>query len=859
MTNRRDAGRQGTSMAVRLVTVVGVLMWIGSVATTGSHAAGPQQAARDVAARAQPSSTVSAMVTQYCAGCHNERARTGGLALTSLDLANIPDDAEVWEKVIRKVRTGLMPPVGVPHPDAATRSAFVASLSTVLDRAAEARPNPGRPALYRMNRSEYANAIRDLLELEVDAPTLLPPDDAAYGFDNIADVLSVSSTLMEQYVSAAGKVSALAIGSPDVSAGAQVFRIRQDASQDRHIEGLPFGTVGGLLARPVIQVDGEYTFSAKFFRTNLGVMRGLEYEHWLEYAVDGKRVHLFRVGGAEDWAANLENNTLIGDQIEERSRVRVRLTPGPHDITVAWIDRGAAADPYRVKPPIRSSHDTRDPLGIPHLLTFTVTGPYPSSPDTSTAAADGAAQGDTPSRRRIFVCRPDAQATPAAEEACASRILTTLARRAYRGQATDADTARLMAFYREARRGDPGVPGAPKPAGEGGSFEAGIEAALQRMLASPKFIFRVERDPQQVQVGEAFALSDLELASRLSFFLWSSVPDDQLLQVAGQGRLRVPAVLEQQVRRMLNDPKAERLTTNFAGQWLHLRNLRTQQPNSMEFPDFDDNLRDALEREAWLFFDSIRREDRNVLDLMNGDYTFVNERLAKHYGIPNVYGSRWRRVTLTDEARRGLLGKGAILTVTSNADRTSPVKRGKWVLDNILNAPPPPPPADVPPFDEEGTRGGKVLTVRERLEEHRRNPTCANCHRMFDPIGLALENFDATGAWRSREGGTRGNPIDASGELSDGTKVEGVVSLRRALVREPDIFVGTVVEKLMTYALGRGLTAHDMPAVRGIVRQAAPRDYRFSAIVLGIVKSAPFTMRVKAAPAGGPTDRVGTP
>jgi hypothetical protein len=817
-------------MSVRAVGVVGVLIWIGAVAASGPQAAAPQSDAR-AASRATSSSTaVSSVVKQYCAGCHNDRAKTGGLTLTALDLANIPADAEVWEKVIRKVRTGLMPPVGVPHPDAATRAAFVSSLAATLDRAAAAKPNPGRPALYRMNRSEYANAIRDLLDLEVDAPTLLPPDDAAYGFDNIADVLSVSSTLMEQYVSAAGRVSALAVGSPDVSPGAQVFRIRQDASQDRHIEGLPFGTVGGLLARPVIQVEGDYTLSSKFFRTNLGVMRGLEYEHWLEYAVDGKRVHLFRVGGAEDWAANLENNTLIGDQIEERSRVQVRLTPGPHDITVAWIDRGAAVDPYRVRPPIRSSHDTRDPLGIPHLLTFTVEGPYRPG-----------ASGDTPSRRRIFACRPEPQASRAAEEACASRIVTTLVRRAYRGQATDADIQRLMSFYRDARQGAPG---------EGGSFEAGIEAALQRMLASPKFVFRVERDPQQVRVGEAFAISDLELASRLSFFLWSSIPDDQLLQVAGQGRLRTAAVLEQQVRRMLADPKAERLTTNFAGQWLHLRNLRTQQPNSMEFPDFDDNLRDAFQREAWMFFDSIRREDRNVLDLMNADYTFVNERLAKHYGIPNVYGSRWRRVAVPDEARRGLLGKGAILTVTSNADRTSPVKRGKWVLDNILNAPPPPPPEDVPPFDEQGTRGGKVLSVRERLEEHRRNPVCANCHRMFDPIGLALENFDATGAWRSREGGTHGTPIDASGELSDGTKVDGVVSLRRALVREPDIFVGTVVEKLMTYALGRGLTAHDMPTVRGIVRQAASRDHRFSAVVLEIVKSAPFTMRVKAAPAG---------
>ena len=822
----RDArSAQWSRQWSRLACGLGVVFWAGSVGTVVPRAADPQGVlAPGPSPATQTSAVVGTVVTQYCATCHNDRTKSGGLSLASLDPANVPADAEVWEKVIRKVRTGMMPPVGVRHPDPKTRATFVSTLASTLDLAAAAKPNPGRPALYRLNRTEYANAIRDLLDLEVDAPTLLPPDDSAYGFDNIADVLSLSSTLMQQYVNAAGKVSSLAVGSQDVSAGSQVFNLRQDASQDRHIEGLPFGTVGGLLARPVIQVEGEYTLSSRYFRTNLGVMRGLEYEHWMEYAVDGTRVHLFKVGGPDDWAASLANNTLIGDQIDERSRVKVRLTPGPHDISVGWLDKGSAPDPYRVRPPVRSSHDPRDPLGIPHLLTFTVTGPY-----------DAGGSGVTPSRQRIFVCTPEANATPQAEEACATRILSTLARRAYRGQATDGDTQRLVAFYREAR-------------GQSG-FETGIEAGVQRILASPKFIFRVERDPESVRAGDAYTISDLELASRLSFFLWSSIPDEELLRLASQGRLRAAGVLERQVSRMLADPRADRLTTNFAGQWLHLRNLRTQQPNSMEFPDFDDNLRGALEREAWMFFDSIRREDRNVLDLMNADYTFVNERLAKHYGIPNVYGSRWRRVTLTNEARRGLLGKGAILTVTSNADRTSPVKRGKWVLDNILNAPPPPPPPAVPPFPEDNTRGGKVLSVRERLEEHRRNPTCANCHRLFDPIGLALENFDATGAWRTLEGGTGGAPIDASGELSDGTKVDGVVSLRRALVREPELFVSTVVEKLMTYGLGRGLTAADMPTVRTIVRQTAAANHRFSAIVVGIVKSAPFNMRLKAAPA----------
>ncbi len=809
--------------------------WVGSIGTIVSRAAEPQGApAARVSSSAQSSSTqssvaqsaaVGGVVKQYCSGCHNDRAKSGGLVLTSLDPANIAGDAETWEKVIRKVRTGMMPPAGVPHPDATTRSDFLTSLTITLDRAAAAKPNPGRPALYRLNRSEYANAIKDLLDLEVDTTTLLPADDSAYGFDNIADVLSLSSTLMEQYVGAAGRVASLAVGSADVSPGSQVFNLRQDASQDRHIEGLPFGTVGGLLAQPVLQVEGDYALSSKFFRTNLGVMRGLEYEHWLEYSVDGKRVHLFKVGGPDDWLASLANNTLIGDQIDERSKVTVRLPAGPHEVAVAWLDKGAAVDPYRVRPPVRSSHDPRDPLGIPHLLTFTVTGPF---------KAGGA--GDTPSRQRVFLCKPDAQATQAAEEACASRIVATLARRAYRGQGTAADTQRLMAFYQEGRRQ--------------GGFEAGIEGALQRILASPKFIFRVERDPETVRPGEAYPVSDLELASRLSFFLWSSIPDDQLLQLASQGRLRAPGILDRQVTRMLADPRAQRLTTNFAGQWLHLRNLRTQQPNSMEFPDFDDNLRNALEHEAWLFFDSIRAEDHNVMDLMTANYTFVDERLARHYGIPDVYGSRWRRVVLKDETRHGLLGKGAILTVTSNADRTSPVKRGKWVLDNILNAPPPPPPPVVPPFNEDSRRGGRVLSVRERLEEHRKNPVCANCHRLFDPIGLALENFDATGRWRSVEGGTGGAPIDAAGALSDGTAVDGVVSLRRALVKDPSLFVGTVVEKLMTYGLGRGLTASDMPFVRRIVRDTTASSYRFSTIVAGIVKSPSFTMRLKAAPAG---------
>jgi hypothetical protein len=770
----------------------------------------------------QPSPDPIATVSRYCVDCHNDADRTAELTLESRTLADVPAHADVWEKVIRKVQVGMMPPPDAPHPDEASRRALVTTLSNLLDDAARSNPNPGRPALHRLNRSEYANAIRDLLDLTVDPATLLPPDDSAYGFDNVADVLGVSATLMEQYVSAAGKVSSLAVGDPDVSLAAEVYTIPQDASQDKHVEGLPFGTVGGVIATPTIQVAGEYELSATFFRTNLGVLRGLEYEHTLEYAVDGIRVHLTTLGGPEDWAANLENNTLIADEIEERAKARVTLTAGPHEITAAWLKKSDAIDPVRATRPIRSSHDTRDPLGIPHLSTFTIAGPF--------APVDA---GDTPTRRKLFTCTP----APGAEEQCAREIIATLVHRAYRGQGSETDVERLMTFWREGVRQR--------------DFDRGIQVALQRVLASPKFVFRAEREPADVPAGSVYRLSDLELASRLSFFLWSSIPDEELLEVAAASRLRDPAVLEQQVRRMLADPKSARLVSNFAGQWLYLRNLSNHQPNSMVFPDFDDNLRQAFRQEAELFFESIVREDRNVLDLMTADYTFVNERLAKHYGIPNVYGSSFRRVTLADEARRGLLGKGAILTVTSHATRTSPVVRGKWILDNILNAPPPPPPADVPPLPE-SEESGRVLSMRERMEAHRENPVCANCHQLFDPIGLAMENFDAVGRLRERDGGSLGAPIDASGQLMDGTHVDGVVSLRQALLRQPELFVGTVVEKLMTYALGRGLAAHDMPTVRAIIRETAAEDYRFSAIVLRIVESTPFTMSVKVPPEPAP-------
>jgi hypothetical protein len=609
--------------------------------------------------------------------------------------------------------------------------------------------------------------------------------------------------------------------------------------------------MGGILIDTTLPLDGEYQFQVRLFRTNLGTMRGLEYPHQLEITVNGERVHLATFGGDKEITASSDNPTITGDDVDGRFTARVPLKAGPAKVTVAFLEKTHALNTRRLQSYVRSSSDTIDFSGYPHIDEVILTGPF-----------NPTGVGDTPSRRRIFVCQPKTtseeegrRSSPdieASEDGCARRILTTLSRRAYRGDVAREDVPTLMEFFQRGRR-------------EGGTFDAGIDLALRRVLASPKFLVRVERDPASaegsgdsrqgapgaqrrpaaVPAGSAYRLSDLEIASRLSFFLWSSIPDDTLLDVASKGGLKSPAVLEQQVRRMLADPKSQALVDNFLGQWLQLRNLNTKQPNSHEFPDFDDNLRRAVATEVELFFASVMREDRSVLDLMTADYTFVNERLARHYGIPNVYGTHFRRVTLKDDVRRGLLGKGAVLMVTSHPHRTSPVLRGKWILENVLGAPPPPPPDVVPPFEEDAG-AAKPKSVRERMEQHRRNPACASCHRMIDPAGLALENFDAVGAWRTRDGGTRGAPVDASGQLVDGTQINGVVELRAALLREPETFVRTMTEKLMTYAVGRGLTAADMPAVRTVVRDSARSKYSFSSVIIEIVKSVPFQMRTKS-------------
>jgi len=760
---------------------------------------------------------------QYCANCHNTEDWAGGLAFDTLPESDLHENRDVWEKVIRKLRVGMMPPVSAQtHLPSQQRQAALSWLVKGLDDIVlrgPPTPDQAPELIHRLNRAEYQNAIRDLLDLDVDATTLLPPDDAAFGFDNNAEALGVSPVLIEQYLSAAGKISALAVGDPDTGPSAQTFRVPQDASQDVQVEGMPVGTVGGRKVHVVAPLDGKYHLDVTYYKSNLGAMKGLELPSQFEIAVDGQRVHVAKLGGEADFKALMHNITEAADAINARSSTVISLPAGPHDISFGFVYQGATEDSHRLEAFERSSQDLLDVTGHPHVESLTMTGPYnPTGP------------GDTPSRRQIFSCQPKARtAKPSAEElACARAIVARLARKAYRGTDTDKDVDVLMDFFvrGRARHG----------------FESGIQTAVERVLASPKFVFRTERDPANVKLGTIHKISDLELASRLSFFLWSSIPDETLLQLADKGRLSDPAILDKQMDRMLADPKARALTDNFAAQWLYLRNLNSMVPNSSGFPDFDDNLRQAMRTETELFFESIVREDRNVLDLMTANYTYLNERLARHYGINDVYGDHFRRVILKDQARWGLLGKGSTLMVTSHTDRTSTVVRGKWVLENILGTPVPAPPPNIPPLPE--TAGiSATMTLRQRMEVHRANPTCASCHNILDPIGYALENFNAVGAWRERENGLKSPLIDASGKLLGGVEVNGPIQLRNGLLKQPEIFVSTVTEKLMIYALGRGLVPADMPTIRQIVRDSGKKDYRFSTLIRGIVHSVPFQMR----------------
>ena len=777
-------------------------------------------------APADPAGEYRQLLDRYCVGCHNDRTLTGSLTLQNLDVARVGEDAHdtvVWEKVIRKLATRSMPPAGRPRPDDAAYTALTGWLAGRVDAAAAERPNPGRRhAVHRVNRAEYANVIRDLLALEIDERTLLPPDDSGFGFDNIADVLSVSPMLTERYLAASRKIARLAVGDPALRPTTEVFAIDKSLRQEGRVsDDLPFNSRGGLAVRHFFPVDGEYVVKIYLLRTYDGRVRGLLEPHQVEVRLDGRLVESLTVGGPLPSADGTPVRRDLRNVPDDGQEVRFPGKAGPATLSVSFVDQrayreGMLRPDYRVT----SYEYAGDQTIPPGIGSVELSGPYRIT-----------GRGDTPSRRRIFTCRPDAGAD---ETPCATEIVSRLARRAFRRPATDRDVRMLLGFFEAGRsRGD---------------FDAGIEMALRRILVSPDFLFRREVDPDGVGPGEAYAINDIELASRLSFFLWSSIPDDELLAAAERGRLRDPDVLGAQVQRMLADPRTGALVDNFGGQWLYLRNMPLVTPDPQAFPDFDGNLRGAMAREMTLFLDSQIRDDRSLLDLLTADYTFVNERLADHYGMPNIYGNHFRRVRLAGRhaVRRGLLGKGSLLTVTSYAHRTSPVLRGKWLLENILGTPPPPPPPDVPALEENDAAGVAPRSVRERLEQHRANPVCASCHRIMDPLGFALENFDGIGRWR--DVAADGTDVDASGTLTDGTAVDGPATLRQALVGRQDNFVTTVAEKLLTYAVGRGGESHDAPAVRGIVAAAAAGEYRWSALVEGIVRSTPFQMRRSAEP-----------
>ena len=775
---------------------------------------------------------LQATLDQYCVSCHSEKVRAADLSFEGLDLSRVGEQSEIWEKVVGKLRTRTMPPAGQPRPANETYDNLAAGLESEIDRFAAANPNPGRTdTFHRLNRSEYANAVRDLLALEVDVNTLLPADDIdRNGFDNMAAVLTVSPALMERYLSAARKIARPAVGeTPRVPAARNCYvpiLLRQD---DRMGDDLPFGSRGGVGVRHFFPVEGRYDLEIRLHRNYVNYVRGLGTRHELQVRLDGALVQTFIFGGEEpegvqapaSYAGNQfgdpawEEYMLFADS---NLRLRFQAKAGPHVVAASFVRK--FAEPEGVLQPRQSVfasavNEMRD--GNAAVERLAITGPYESR-----------GPGDTPSRRRLFVCRPASDAT-SDEEACARRILSSLARLAYRRPVEPADVNTLMDFYRAGRAG--------------AGFDGGIQLALERLLISPDFLFRIERDPADITPGETYELNALDLASRLSFFLWSSIPDAELLEVAERGALRDPEVLAQQARRMLGDSRAKALVRNFAGQWLYLRNLRSVVPDAAAFPEWDENLRKAFRQETELFFESMIRDDRNVLDLLSADYTFANERLAAHYGIPGVYGSHFRRVRLDGELaerRGGILGHGSLLTVTSYPNRTSPVLRGKWLLTNILGTPPPPPPADVPDLPDRG-EGGQAATVRDRLARHREDPACAACHAPMDPLGLALENYDAVGKWRTA--GEAGLPLDASGLLPDGTRFDGPRGLRTILLKRRRQFVGAVTEKLLAYALGRSLEHYDRSSVRGITAAADADDYRWSSIIVGIVQSTPFRMR----------------
>ena len=800
---------------------VGGLMAAAWFVLLSPLAANETSSPRSQVSLAEPS-PLRPVLNRYCVGCHNDRLLTGDLSLETLDAVHVADGAEVWEEVIRKLRSGAMPPPGRPRPDPAVVENALAWLETELDAAAALDPDPGRTdSVHRLNRAEYQNAIRDLLALDVDVTALLPADSAdEHGFDNIASMLSVSPTLLDRYLSAARRLSRIAVGLPPGAPTTEEYRVRLD--QDDYLgEDLPFGSRGGAAIRHRFPVDGEYGIQVRLYRQLFDYVIGLGSPHEVEIRVDGERILSSVVGGEETGGAPPAGfiGDIFGDPAWERYarnadaglEVRFQAQAGSRLVTVSFLGRPTEVEDGVPHPPRYPERD-ESLESNPWVHTVAVSGPYGVS-----------GPGDTPSRRKIFSCRPT---EPREEEPCAERILAALAGEAYRRPASGREVQTLLRFYGEGRRE--------------GTFDDGVQFALERLLADPKFLFRIEREPVDLAPGTVYAVSDLDLAARLSFFLWSSIPDAELRGLAARRELGAPDGIEQQVRRMLADDRSKALVDNFVGQWLLLRNLPSAAPDPNAFPDFDENLREAFERETRLFVESMFREDRSVVDLLRANYTFMNERLARHYGVPNVYGSHFRRVTFgDDEPRGGLLGQGSFLTVTSYPNRTSPVLRGRWVLESLLGTPPPSPPADVPGLPDRG-EGGRPASVRERLERHRENPACATCHAPMDPLGFALENFDAVGGWRDSEGGT---PVDSSAVLPDGTQFRGPAGLRAFLVSQPRQFVEAMTEKLLAYALGRRLEYYDRPTVRAIVREAASSDYRLSAIILGIVRSPAFQMR----------------
>ena len=846
-------------MAYRGLLGLAILSFAMAVATARPSAQAPAAQAPSA-----PAAASAAVLKQYCATCHNERLKSGGFVIDPAAVANVSSGADRWEKVVRKLRTQSMPPPGAPRPDAAGYDRVATFLETELDRTEAVRPHLGKlPLTHRLSRTEYRNAVRDLLALEslpreVGVDYLLPPDNISSGFDNIADLLFVSPSNMERYLDAARKISRLAVGDPGMPVMVNIHKLDPEHPQDERVDELPFGTRGGIAVRSEFPVDGTY-----IVRVDVGAAQG----HDLEILVDGERVALRSLGGGgpgtpavdappgqpdpadpdptppsvdrpavpgrgagpADAAGSVGAAGARGGRAGGRGRgaaaapleFPLTLKAGPKLIGVAFVQRTEARDEATLRPRMRSRGTQ------PAINSVTISGPY--------KATSG---GDSPSRRRIFVCRP---ASATEELPCARRILSTLARRAYRRPSNETDVRDLLPFYERGRKE--------------GSFDLGIQRALERLLVSSQFLFRIEREPSSVAAGTAYRISDIELASRLSFFIWSSIPDDELLDAAAAGRLKDPKVLEQQVRRMLADPRSESLVTNFAAQWLYLRDIAAKQPDEILFADFDETLRTAMQRETELFIGSVfrpstcaqgapncveGRENRSVLDLLRANYTFLNERLARHYGVPNIKGSYFRRVTFPDgSVRGGLLGQGSVLTITSYSTRTSPVLRGKWVLENLLSAAPPPPPADVPSLKTE-TAPGKPLTLREAMVQHRAAPACAGCHARMDPIGFAMENFDAIGRWRERDGQ---QPIDATGVFPEGTKFDGIPGLKKELLRQPEQFVGTIAERLLMYAIGRNLQYYDAPTVRAVMREAKASNNTLASLVIGIAKSRPFQMR----------------